>query len=309
MGTTYHVKWVPVSGVDDQALADAVFEALREVDDLMSTYASESDVSRLNRAPLGQWVPVSDKTLDVARLSRHLWEKTGGAFDPTVGKLVNVWGFGPDKSRVGQVPDEALIEALKNDLGYDKLRIRDKPPALARDTELYLDFSAVAKGYGVDRAAEVLERHGVHNYLVEVGGEVRVKGMKAKGKPWQLAIEAPVEQGRVPRRIVGLTDAAVATSGSYRNFFDKDGKRYSHTIDPRSGRPVEHTLASVTVVSSSVAFADGLATAMMVLGPEQGYDLAVKEGWAVYFIISGPDGFVDLSTPVFDRVAKTGVYP
>ena len=308
MGTSYHAKWVSVSGVDDEKVVDAIFDALREVDDLMSTYSPDSEISRLNQVAPGEWVDVSTPTLEVAELSRRLWKLTGGAFDPTVGALVNLWGFGPDR-RPEDLPSKADIESLRAQIGYDKVEIRKTPPGLMKDTPFKIDFSAVAKGYAVDRAAAAMERLGVHNYLIEVGGEVRVKGYKAQGKPWQLAVEAPVENGRIPRRIIGLTNAAVATSGSYRNYFDKGNKRYSHTIDPRTGYPVEHKLVSVTVISDSVGFADGLATGMMVLGPEQGFDLAVKNGWAVYFIIKSPDGFVDLSTPAFDKVAKTGVYP
>lgn len=228
---------------------------------------------------------------------------TRGAFDITAGPLVNVWGFGPE-GHAETLPSDAEIARALERSGYDKLEI-DEESATVRKTQpdLYCDLSAIAKGYGVDRVAESLERDGLANFMVEVGGEVRTSGTNDSGNAWRIAIEQPVPGRRAIQRIVPLSDLAMATSGGYRNFYDVDGAHFSHMIDPRTGRPISHRLASVSVVDELSVRADALATGLFVLGPEEGYRLAVHRDIAALFLIEEEGGELqELATPAFERL-------
>jgi thiamine biosynthesis lipoprotein len=219
----------------------------------------------------------------------------------TVGPLVNLWGFGPGRGE-DRVPSATEVEEARARVGYARLEVRDPPPAVRKAIpDLYVDLSAIAKGYGVDRVSEYLESQGVGRYLVEVGGEVRGRGRNARGTPWKVAVERPAEGERAAYAVVEVDGVGVATSGDYRNFFEKDGRRYSHTIDPATGRPVTHALASVTVVSDTCMTADALATGLNVLGPEAGYALAEREGIAALFIVREGQGFARRATAAFAR--------
>jgi len=287
MGTTYTVK-VIAADVDEDSLGQAVDAELERVNGLMSTYRPDSELSRLNKAPVGEWFPVSKDTMDVLRMSGKIYRLSHGSFDVTVGPLVNLWGFGPDPSKREVPPDDAIARAIRR-VGFDRLSFRDD--AVRKDAEVYIDLSSIAKGYGVDRVAELLETRGLHDYMVEVGGELRAKGVNDRGTPWQIAIETPEAMQRSVYRTISVDDMGMATSGDYRNYFEVDGKRYSHTIDPNTGRPITHNLASVTVLASSCAWADGMATAIDVLGPEKGLALAEAQNLPVHVIIKTKDGF------------------
>lgn len=295
MGTTYSVK-VVAKGVDAAALKKQIDGELVHVNGLMSTYIPDSELSRFNASPVGQWFPVSPEMIKVLKLSERVYKLSGGSFDVTVGPLVNLWGFGPTPMR-GDVPPDDAIAAAKARVGFTKLSIGDDE--LRRDADIYVDLSAVAKGYGVDQVAALLDGDGYSNYLVEIGGELRARGKNERGTPWRVAIERPDVADRVPFTALALHDEGIATSGDYRNYFEVDGKRYSHTIDPATGRPITHNLASVTVIAPTTAEADAFATAIDVMGPERGMALAEKQNLPVFVIIKGVDGFIEKHSSAF----------
>jgi len=296
MGTTWSVRAVGVR--DEQAARQAVATALDAVDQAMSTWKPNSELSRLNQHAGPEPFTLSVATREVLQVSAEVSALSGGAFDVTVGPLVDAWSFGPKGAQ--PAPSDEQIADLLAWVGAGQLRLDDAGVTKA-DPRVRVDLSAVAKGYGVDRAANALESLGVTRYLVEVGGELRVRGLNGDGEHWKVGVERPDPAGRAVQRVVPLTDAALATSGDYRNFYERDGKRLSHTIDPRSGRPIEHALASVTVVDSTCARADALATALNVLGPQAGLALARREKLSAWFLVRQPDGGLGESgTGLFD---------
>jgi thiamine biosynthesis lipoprotein len=246
-------------------------------------------------------VPASQGLLKVLEVAQETSRLSDGAFDVTVAPLVNLWGFGPGPMRDG-IPDQDQIRSALARVGYQRLHLRSEPPGIRKERpDLVVDLSAIAKGYGVDLVAEHLDALGLENYLVEIGGEVWGKGHNARGTPWRIAIEKPSPAQRSVYAVVRLDGRGIATSGDYRNFFEQQGQRFSHTIDPTSGRPVIHDLASVTVLSPTVTRADALATALLVLGPEQGYRLAEQQGLAALFIIREGDGYKEKQTRLFEQ--------
>jgi thiamine biosynthesis lipoprotein len=291
-GTTYHIKFVaPVAGFDSKGLQDDIEKQLAEIDREMSTYRSDSEISRFNRAPAGEWFPVS---LDVARVvakSREISDKSGGAQDITVGPLVRLWHFGPKvsasrgKEAEFTPPSDAEIRAARKKVGFKKLDVRMSPPALRKRIDgMDVDLSSIASGYTIDGLGEVMRDHGVKNFMVELGGELCAAGTRADGTPWRIAIERPLAEKREMEAAVPLVNAAMATAGGSRHFFEYKGHRYSHIIDPATGRPVEHALASVTVAADKCLDADGWDTPLMVLGPERGSECAERYGIAAMFI-------------------------
>lgn len=299
-GTGYHINVVLT---DDQerleTLANGIDEVLEEVDASMSTWRADSELSRFNqRTDQSEWFSVSAGLFEVLDKAREISTLTGGAFDVTIGPVVNLWGFGPE-ARPDQIPtEESLAKALAA-TGFDKLELREEPPAVRATPPQYVDLSAIAKGYGVDAVARFLEREGVQAYLVEIGGEVRVSGRKPDGSTWRLAIEQPVSEEREVNRVVALESRAMATSGDYRNYYESEGRRYSHTIDPETGEPIAHNLASVTVIADDCMTADALATGFNVMGYERAKELAVRENIPAYFIVRTEEGFETHQTPAF----------
>jgi thiamine biosynthesis lipoprotein len=296
MGTYYRVT---AACPEDVA---AVIEAeLRAVNEEMSTYLPESALSRFNSAAPGDWFPVPAPVVEVVDAALVLSRESQGAFDVTVGPLVNLWGFGPTEH--SGVPDAEAIARARARVGYQALTTRAAPPALRKAEDRYVDLSAIAKGHGVDRVFGQLVTAGCSQLLVDIGGEVRGRGVNPKGQPWRIGVEVPDpgSSGSV-QRVVLLEDAALATSGDYRNFFEAGGKRYSHTMDPRTGHPVDHALASVTVLHASTMWADGYATLLDVLGPDAGWEFAIAHDLAVLFIMRGETGFEERYTPRFEAV-------
>ncbi len=291
MGTSYSVRIVAPPGdspVALEALRQRVAARLEGLDSLFSTYRPDSEVSRFNAQPGVEWFGVSPDFLAVLEQSVSVSQLTGGAFDATVGPLVVLWGFGAGETSE-RIPDPEEVGRLLQATGSAHLQWRESPPAVRRTRpDVRLDFSAVAKGYAVDRIWELLSEAGLQAYLVEVGGEVRSRGRHADGRDWSIGIENP--DGSGVAGAVPLRDAAVATSGDYRNFFEHGGRRYSHVIDPRTGWPVAHNLASVTVVSPTAARADALATALLVLGPVAGMELAEHEEIAALLAVRADEG-------------------
>ncbi|MFG0335460.1 MAG: FAD:protein FMN transferase [Maioricimonas sp. JB049] len=300
MGTTWHVKLtLPVEQPDSDALRAGIDETLERVNDQMSTWREDSELSRFNRHESDSWFEVSAETATVVAAALELAERTGGAFYPTVGPLVRLWHFGPDPGE-RDVPDDEVVAAAREQVGYEQIEVRLDPPALRKSQpNAELDLSAIAKGFGVDEVAVWVKQAGASGAMVEIGGEVRTFGTKPDGTDWKIGIEQPTVGRRAVGRVVPLKGKALATSGDYRNFFVADGERFSHAIDPRSGRPVTHELASVSVVADDCMRADGWATALMVLGPEAGVALAEEQGLAASFLIRSEDAFRTESTAAF----------
>lgn len=301
------VDALPV-GMDAGGLRGRVQERLDRVNDRMSTWQPDSQLSRFERHEGVDWFEVSPETARVIGRAIEIADLSSGAFDPTVAPLVDLWSFG-DEDVPRRIPSDAEIDAARERVGWRAIEVRDDPPAIRRTRPgIALDLSAIAKGFAVDEVCRELEAAGIGGFLVEVGGELRTKGAKPDGEAWRVGIERPHEglDRRVYRSLV-IGNRALATSGDYRNYFDVDGVRYSHTIDPATGRPITHRLASVSIVADDCTTADAWATALMVLGPERGYDLAVEEGIAAYLLVRRADGtgFDELATPAFDRITTT----
>jgi thiamine biosynthesis lipoprotein len=305
MGTRYSVKFLQPSP------AVAVGEVRRGVDGLlarleqaMSTYRDDSDVCRFSAHRGTNWFAVPADMARVATEALRVSKLTNGAFDVTADPLVRLWGFGPQR-RTGAAPSSKAIEAARQHVNWRKLEARLDPPALRKsDPDIAVDLSGIAKGYAVDAIAARLESLGIHDWLVGVAGELRARGNSKAGRPWRVGIEKPLDEDRAIERVIELKDCAVSTSGDYRNFFIADGQRYGHVIDPRSGRPAANHVASASVVATSSARADALATALMVLGPDAGHALAVREGLPCLFILRGEEGLSERMTPGFEKLLR-----
>ena len=305
MGTSWHVTVVPGPGVPSgDVLTRGIEDALEQVNRSMSTYRDDSEISRFNATEPGTWFDVSEDFYAVLSTALAVGWQSSGAYDVTVGPLVDLWGFGPGGAIVTPPPDDA-VSSLLTRVGQNRLRLDGENLRLLKQGEVSLDLSSIAKGYAVDRVALWLSAQGIANYLVEVGGEMRLSGVSGRGDAWRIAIERPDSTDRAPDQAIRLTNVAVATSGDYRNFFEIDGHRYSHSIDPRTGYPVSHDLVSVTVVDSSAMLADAWATALTILGFEEGMAVARDRGLAVYFIQRRGDGFHSAFTPVFGQFLES----
>lgn len=310
MGSTWSVKInAGPEGLDatERALVEERIRSLLDrLNALMSTWDDRSELSRFNRSTSLEPFPVAPDTFEVFRWAVDLAGQTDGAFDVTMGPLVEAWGFGPapqvDVTR--PPPDDATIARLKAASGLHLLQldpagrwVRKQHPALR------CDFSALVPGYAADRIAVLLEERGHRNVLIDIGGELVARGLSGSGTPWQVAIEQPREDGRAIARIVPLTAAAIATSGDYRNYREVAGERLSHIIDPVTGRPIRHRLASATVIDRLAVRADALATALMVLGENRGMALAERLGVAAVLMVRRPDGtFESRVSSHFDRL-------
>jgi thiamine biosynthesis lipoprotein len=301
MGTTWHVTVVPGAERPDAAILQQGIEAvLEEVDKSMSTYRSDSEISRFNKLETDEWFSISEQFYSVLSTAMAIGWQSDGAYDVTVGPLVDLWGFGPAGLVAAPPADDAVTDALER-VGQDHLRLDGDGPRLLKRSPVELDFSSIAKGYAVDRIAQSLDAMGLDRYLVEVGGELRLAGHSGRGDPWRIAIERPDSSTREVEQAVRVTDVGLATSGDYRNFFVVDGQRFSHSIDPRRGYPVNHDLVSVTVIHPSAMIADAWATALVVLGYGDAMAVAQGQGLAVYFIRRQGEAFEDSHTPAFGR--------
>lgn len=292
MGTSYSVQWreLPAS-VEVSKLKENIENQLEKINDLMSTYTSHSQLSGFNRSRETGWHAVEPELAELTALALEVSKQTQGAFDVTVGPLVNIWGFGPDETAFS-FPTETEINIAKRSVGYQHLQARLDPAALNKKiVDLYVDLSAIAKGYAVDEVAKILNNENIEHYMVEIGGEVKGKGIASHGDSWRIGIETPQTQRGNIEAVLSLNNIGVATSGDYRNSFEHEGVTYSHTINPTTGRPVKHNLASVTVMHESVAVADAWATAFMVLGPKTTYKIAQQKKFAVFLITKEGDQY------------------
>ena len=307
MGSSYSVKYVPGDNTPVRTeIQSQVNSILAQVDQQLSTYRNDSLTEQFNLLPAGGCLAMPDAVLDLVRAGEQLSRESDGAFDLTIEPLIDLWGFGP-QSRGEQVPTAGQIADAKARVGHQHLQVNGQQ--LCKDLAVQLDFNSIGAGYAVDRVSAMLEQHGVSGYLVEITGELKAQGRKPDGSTWHIAIEAPHEGQQTAARVLELDGLAVSTSGDYRNYFEQDGKRYSHTIDARSGSPITHRLASVTVVDVSTMRADGLSTLLMLLGPEQGYAFAQQADIAALFISHTEQGFVSRGSPVFNRRFATGDKP
>lgn len=284
-GTTYSVKaYGDELGGEAKALQADIDALLAEIDGAMSTYKPDSDLSRFNASESTEAFEVHPSLATVVTKAQRVSEESNGAFDVTVKPLVDAWGFGA-KGRVPEPPDD--LEQVMGLIGHAKVSVeagalRKSNPAVT------VDLSAIAKGWAVDEVARVLGEHGIEAYMVEIGGEIVTRGETPRG-PWRIGIERPrLDNGRGVQTVVALSDIGMATSGDYRNYHEYEGRRVSHTIDARTGRPIEHNLASVTVLHSECAMADAYATAINVLGPEEGMELAERLELPVLMLVREP---------------------
>lgn len=307
MGTSWQVQ-VGLEGVDEatrgaivQSLASDVERELRDVNREMSTYIDDSQISRfaVSRAT-GAWFAVAKPFVELVAEALRIGRASGGAFDITIAPLVELWGFGKSERR--EKPSDAAVEAARARCGTQHLELRQSPPALRKlRPELAIDLSAIAKGHGVDRVGTLLDARGLRRWWVEIGGEVRTRGEKGKGAPWRVAIERPRQVGREAHLVLALVDGALATSGDYRNFFVENGERYSHILDPRSGRPISRDVAQISVWAPSCATADAWATALMVLGADNAMKTALAQNLPVLMLVRRKDGLSELRSPAFEE--------
>lgn len=308
MGTSYSIAVASRPDAVGRSQIEAVVQAvLSEVDAHLSTWNPDSEISALNSAEAERWLPVSPMLLEVLDAARTVSLRTQGCFDVTVAPLVQLWGFDQAAGDAWSPPSDEALAAARSASGFDKLEI-DTARGIVRKriAELRVDVGAFVPGYAVDLIAQRFIALGVENFLVEIGGEVRTLGLNSAGRPWRIAIEAPLAAERRPYAIVEPGHLGVSTSGDYRDFRITDGRRFSHTIDPRSGLPVEHGLASVTVLHESTMLADAYATALMVLGPEAGLQLAEQLGLVALLLVRSDEdgGFREIATASFGEFRR-----
>jgi thiamine biosynthesis lipoprotein len=305
MGTTYTVKVAAApASVDGARLRATIDEVLAQIDRSMSGYRNDSELARFNASPSTQWYDVSADLASVVQAALEVSEASGGAFDITVGPLVAAWGFGPG-GEPKVLPSDEQIAQISGAVGYRKLHARLDPPALRKEVAaLTIDLNGIAPGFAVDRLAERLQALQIDSFMIDIGGEVRARGRNARGEVWHIAVEQPVDTQRAPYAGVHLDNAAVSTSGEYRDYYERDGRRYSHTIDPRTGRPLDRAPGSVVVIASATAQADAWATAMNVLGPSDGLALAERRHMPVMFIERVGSEWRSRETPEFERFRK-----
>ena len=292
MGTSYHITLVaPVKELNNQtALQSEIDKVLKDINQKMSTYQSDSEISVFNSNPSTDWILVSKDFYDVVNNALSISDFSEGYFDITISPLVDLWGFGP-KVKINTPKNEDINLAMSQ-IGYQNLKIQAHPFALKKNTpKLKIDLSSIAKGYAVDRVSEFLYSKKLINHLVEIGGEVKAIGTNLSGKKWRIAIESPDIGSRMFNSLIELDNTAVATSGDYRNYYVENNERLSHIINPKTGHPIKHKLASVTVINESTMLADAWATTLMVLGEQKGKQLTIEQNLRVQMIIRNDNGF------------------
>ncbi|WP_313576654.1 FAD:protein FMN transferase [Brevundimonas sp.] len=299
MGTTWSVRLVPPPGAAQGDFTAAIEEELARVVAVFSPWEVDSEISRFNAAPAGTWA-LSDDFWALLTQSLDLADDINGAVDPSLGALVDLWGFGPPgpRSVLLPMPSDEEIEAARTVSGWQKLRLHREAQAAIQIGGMKLDVSGIAKGHAVDRVSDRLSALGATSHLVEIGGELKGRGVKPDAQPWWVEIET-VPGSPAPRTVAALVDLAMATSGDGRRAFTHEGRLYSHTLDGATGRPVDNGLAQVTVFDASAMRADALATALTVLGPVEGPELAATLGLAAHFTERTHDGLVERMTPAF----------
>lgn len=279
MGTFYHIKIRCQTKIDQKKLSQKIKQELRKINQQMSVFIPDSEINQINSTQKNKEIKLSPEMHLVLQTAQRINKETQGAFDPTIEPLIELWGFG--KNRHKKIPSSTEIKQAKEHSGFEKLYINTQANSLIKkQDEITLNLSAIAKGYGVDRLAACLKAEGINNFIVEIGGEVKTSGTKTpQGQDWNIAIESPIE-----KIILNLKDNAVATSGNYHNFYEKNGQKYGHTLSPQTGYPVNNELVSATVVAPSCMEADAYATAFMVMGEKKALDFAKQHNLAVILL-------------------------
>ncbi len=305
MGSTYTIKYVhntSTPAVD--AVGVAVQNILDEVDRQMSTYRLDSDIARFNQSPANTCMQMPQPVLDLVHYGHELSHLSDGAFDLTLGPLLDLWGFGP-QARGKQVPSAEQIAQAKERMGYQHVRVVDNQ--LCKDADVKVEFNSIAAGYTVDRMSQRFAELNIDSYMIEITGELKAQGRKPDGSPWRIALEQPLANGQqVIQRILEIDGYGINTSGDYRNYFEEEGVRFSHTLDPQVGAPISHRLASVTVIDRSTLRADGLGTLLLVLGPERGLAFAEEQRIAAFFVTRQGDGFATQVSSEFSKLFPEG---
>ncbi len=308
-GTTYHITVSSLPAhVTRARVQSAIDTVLAEVDTHLSTWRADSEISRFNLSARTDWMPASVPLITVMREAQRVGRESQGAFDVTVAPLVDLWGFGAGAKDAAGEPDARAIDAARAAVGFQKLELQSTPPAMRKlAPALRVDVAGIAPGYAVDRICQAFAALGVHDAIVEIGGEVRAWGRNPDDRPWRAAVEQPVAGERIPYTLVELDGMAVSTSGDYRDYRIVGQRRFSHTIDPRTGAPVTHDLASVTVLHPSAMTADAYATTLMVLGPDDGYRYAKRHELAVLMLerVPGQAEWRERVTPGFTRLRRS----
>lgn len=307
MGTTYNVIAIDkTADLSPDVIKEAISAELATVNSQMSNWDPNSEISRFNSAETTEPIEISPELAKVMGAANDIHVKSEGLFDVTLGPLIEIWGFGA-RTAESPIPSDEAISAAQAVVGQDKiLTLTSEPATLSKSlpkTSVYL--AAIAKGYGVDQVAAVLEEAGLEDYMVEIGGDLVTAGLNSKGEPWRIGIERPDAASQTVEEVVNVSGLGMATSGDYRNYFEQDGIRYSHIIDGVTGRPITHGTASVTVLAPDAMLADGWATALLALGQERGLKIAEDEGLAVMFIVRNTDSTqIGFETTVSSQFAK-----
>ena len=287
MGTQYRITVVVSPEQNLTEIENSAVAAMEAVNQSMSNYLDDSELSQVNRAPANRAIALSSGLAEVLSQAQSISVMTGGAFDVTLAPVINLWGFGPS-GQVTKKPSEKTLSNLKASVGYQTIELQEKSLVKNNDS-VTIDLSAIAKGYGVDQVAIALQQKGVSDYLINIGGELKASGVNIDEEIWRVGIEKPHVLGGV-QKIVPLANTAIATSGDYRNFNIIDGQQYSHTIDPETLSPVFHKLALVSVIHESASMADGLATALMAMGDQRALRFANEHELSAYFVVRGDNG-------------------
>lgn len=290
------------AGVTVEEIRQGVVNAFADSSDMIATWREDSEISRFNQYQNTDWFTVSPELAELVGIALQLGQQSEGAYDVTIGPLIRLWGFSAEGIR-NAIPAPAEVDAARAVTGYQKLEVRTQPPALRKAAaELQVELASLADGFAADQAGIYLESLGIQHYMVEIAGEIRTRGLSPRGDSWRVAIEKPQETGRSAQIAIRLEDSGLATSGDYRNYFVQGGKRYSHTLDPATGYPVTHSLASVSVLAPRAAVADAYATLLMAMGEERGIELAERENIAAYFIWRTEQGFATHATATFQDI-------
>jgi len=303
-GTTYHISFWSAQTADAQALKKAVDAEFSRLDQLLSNYRPDSAIEQFNKTVSSEVLPVNDEVIALIEQARIVSQASNGCYDLTIKPLFDLWGFKDDKLAI---PDQASLQATLKEVGFAKIDVIDAGHLRKLNPELRIDLSSIAQGYSVTRIAKVLEQQGIENYLVEIGGELQTRGNKPGDEPWRIALEKPLSGERTMHKIITIGQPeplAIMTSGTYRHYFDADGKRYSHILDATNGRPVEHHTVSVTVLHADPTQADAWSTALLCLGRERGVEAANKAGIAALFIEQQGEAFNEYSSAPLGALTK-----
>ena len=293
----------PPTGMDEASISTGIAQAFARSSQLVAGWDKTSEISRFNAYQGTDWFPVSAELVKVVDTALRLGAESNGSYDITIRPLIELWGFGSAEDAKDAVPTQAAIDAVRARIGYQKLQIQQNPPALRKSqADLRVELASIADGFAADLAGQYLESLGCKNYMVEIAGEIRTRGVSPRGDAWRIAIEKPSDTERAVQQGIRLENAGLATSGDYRNYFTQNGKRYSHTFDPATGYPVTDHLASVSVYATEGLLADAYATLLMAMGEQKGRVFAEQHQLAAFFIWRTDKGFETYATPAFSKV-------